>query len=206
VLPEAKRFFAQLARNETGKRAEQLKDVENGLKDPEFKAWLTSVRHYNAMIRNTISITQLEGSNKTNVIPPVATAMIDCRLLPSEHVDHFIHELKKVINDPEIEIVNTDVYEPVPASTVDTDLFRSICGVIEKYYPGALVVTPYSRAANDSRYFQMRNIIAYGFFPFAVPEEELATMHGNDERISTANVKKGVEMLYDLIVDFAGKK
>lgn len=46
-----------------------------------------------ALTRNTCSITRLEGSDKINVVPPEASAEIDCRLLPDQDVDAFVEGL-----------------------------------------------------------------------------------------------------------------
>jgi hypothetical protein len=40
--------------------------------------------------------------------------------------------------------------------------------------------------------------------PFEVSAEELGTMHGNNERVSVANLERGLRVLYGAVVDFAG--
>src|SRR5207244_4655407 len=59
-----------------------LADVRAALRDSAAVRFLTGDLTYNALLRNTISITGLAGSDKTNVIPPVARAALDVRLLP----------------------------------------------------------------------------------------------------------------------------
>lgn len=204
ILPEARQYFAQLAPTESPEHAAGLRDLDVGLRDEAFRRWFLSNRSYNAMVRNTVAITQLEGSNKTNVIPPQASAALDCRLLPGEDIKSFIETVRRVVDDPTIEIETLDSIAPVSASSLDTPLFGAITRVIRRYYPQAIVVTPYSKGANDSRYFQERGIVAYGFVPFAITFEEADAMHGNDERLSVASVREGVRMLFDLIQDFGG--
>lgn len=206
VLPEAQQFFRQVAALEPDpKRAEQLRDVQASLTDPAFSKWFFSNRMWNAMVRNTISLTQLEGSNKTNVIPPQATAAIDCRILPGDDTAAFIERIRALVAPEGVEVVGLDVENAVKASSIDTDLFRCIHDVIQAYFPGTLVVTPYSRAANDSRYFQEKGIVCYGLTPFALTQAEIDTQHGNDERVSVENVKRGVHMIYDIVKRFASR-
>lgn len=204
VLPEAQQFFAQISALETDpKHAAQLRDVRASLRDPEFSRWFFSNRVWNAMVRNTITLTQLEASNKTNVIPPQATAALDCRLLPGQDTTTFIESIQKLVAPEGVEVKGLDLETAVAASPTNTELFRVISGVIGEWFPKALVVTPYSRAANDSRYFQEKGIVSYGFVPFALTQGELDTMHGNDESVSVENVERGVRMLYDMVKRFS---
>ena len=59
-----------------------FEDIERGLADPSFAKRLTSNPVYNAMVRDTISLTILQGGSKANVIPSESTATLDCRLIP----------------------------------------------------------------------------------------------------------------------------
>ena len=63
----------------SGERRQRLKDLKASLQDPAFAAEFTKNLRANAEVRNTISITVLEGSNKVNVIPPQASAQLDVR-------------------------------------------------------------------------------------------------------------------------------
>jgi acetylornithine deacetylase/succinyl-diaminopimelate desuccinylase-like protein len=206
VLPEAQQFFTQLAALEPDRsRAEGMRHLASALEQAPFREWFLSHPVWNAMVRNTISLTRLEGSNKTNVIPPVARAALDCRLLPGEDSAAFVARIRKLVAQDGVEVIADDVEKSVPASSVDTSLFHVIHDVIEKYFPKTLVVTPYSRAANDSRYFQERGIVSYGFVPLVLTEAELNTQHGNNERVSVENVERGVHMLYDVAVGFGSR-
>ena len=57
-----------------------------------------------ALLRNTCSITGLQGSNKINVVPPEASALVDCRLLPDQDHEAFYKEFVGVLNDPSIKV------------------------------------------------------------------------------------------------------
>jgi acetylornithine deacetylase/succinyl-diaminopimelate desuccinylase-like protein len=53
----------------------------------------------------------------------------------------------------------------------------------------------------DSLLARPKGTRAYGMVPFEVTQEELATMHGRDERVSKANVTRGLEVLFRAVVD-----
>jgi acetylornithine deacetylase/succinyl-diaminopimelate desuccinylase-like protein len=52
-----------------------------------------------ALLRNTCSITRLEGSAKINVVPSEAWAELDCRLLPDQDPEAFLADLRALIGD-----------------------------------------------------------------------------------------------------------
>jgi acetylornithine deacetylase/succinyl-diaminopimelate desuccinylase-like protein len=61
------------------------------------------------------------------------------------------------------------------------------------------VATPLLIAATDCRYFRPRGVPCYGFMPFRLPRAETAGIHGNNERLSVANIETGCRMLYEIV-------
>src|SRR5438045_3305217 len=94
VTPTVERSFRDLATIERDSTARRwLSDIRTGLRDSVAARAITARLTYNALLRNTISITGLKGSAQTNVLPPVATAAIDARLLPGQDPAAFLAEL-----------------------------------------------------------------------------------------------------------------
>ena len=82
VTPGVRKFFSDISRDYRGQQRTWLASIDPALKNPRARAWILGDVYWNAILRNTISLTGLQGSNKTNVIPAEATADIDIRLLP----------------------------------------------------------------------------------------------------------------------------
>lgn len=202
LLPEVELYFKQISRFESGKRSEGLQSLGTALADPEFYRWFTSNLQWNALVRNTIAITQFQASTKVNVISGEASAMLNCRFLPGENPAAFLDELRKVIRDKSILIEPQNLEEPVPSSPINTRLFKTVSKVIREHHPDALIAAPPLFATTDSRFWQRRGIVAYGFFPFAFRPEELAGIHGHNERISVQNVKQGVQLLSEILLRY----
>src|SRR5437763_13489402 len=98
VTPTVERYLHDLAAIETdGARRAWLADVRAALKDSAAARALTADLTSNALLRNTISITGLKGSDKTNVIPPLASATLDVRLLPGQNPAAFLADLVRVV-------------------------------------------------------------------------------------------------------------
>ncbi len=151
-----------------------------------------------ALTRNTCSITMLEGSNKINVVPPVASAQLDCRLIPEQDPEAFMQELVTLIDDNAISIERIMGFSPAVSST-DTQLFRVIESLTEEYFPGARVVPAVVSGFTDSHFFRDMDITAYGYKPIILPIEEFTRIHGNDERLSLDNIKLETRMMLNVV-------
>ena len=90
LLPMVKEYFLKMAPKQPPDERPFFEDLEKGLRDPAFSKRLTSNPIHNAMIRDTISLTVLQGGSKVNVIPSESTAMIDCRLIPGSSKETFL--------------------------------------------------------------------------------------------------------------------
>jgi acetylornithine deacetylase/succinyl-diaminopimelate desuccinylase-like protein len=205
VEPVVQTFYVDTADLEpSGERRQRLKDLKASLQDPAFAAEFTKNLRANAEVRNTISITVLEGSNKVNVIPPQASAQLDVRLLPSENPQQFINELRNVIGDESINIEPILSFAP-SASPTDSEFFKALQQVANNHDPGARVTTPLVVGFTDCHYFREKGIPCYGFMPFKLTEKEAALLHGNDERLSVDNVKFGTRVMYEIVQELAAQ-
>src|SRR6266567_4103366 len=158
------------------------------LQDPSFAA----------LTRNTCSITGLEGSNKINVIPAETHAQLDCRLLPDQNQDTFVQELAGDLNEPGIKIEKIMGFTPAVSST-DTPLYRAIVDVTHRRFPDANIVPAVETGFTDSHYFRDLGIACYGFAPFLIPADEEGGVHGNNERISIENIRRGTAMMLEVV-------
>lgn len=194
------KYFGDIARGYDGERRRWLSDVRRAMDDPRARAWITSDVYWNAILRNTISLTVLNGSNKTNVIPAEASAELDIRLLPDQDPAAVLAELKRVVNDSAV--VWTPLIRPKTPleNPIDTDLFRAIERAARERDPGALVTTPMLTGATDRPMYRALGIVTYGVDPFRVEAAESQRgVHGNDERISVENAGFGVRFVYDIL-------
>jgi acetylornithine deacetylase/succinyl-diaminopimelate desuccinylase-like protein len=167
---------------------------------PRARKWITDNIYWNAILRNTISLTMLSGSNKTNVIPAEATAGIDIRLLPDTDPHAFLATLQAIVNDTAVHWDSDEGTKGTLQSPIDTDLFHAIEKASHERNPGAIVTTPMFTAATDRPFYRALGIVTYGFDPFLVENEEMHTgMHGNNERLTVENVGFGLKYLYDVL-------
>jgi acetylornithine deacetylase/succinyl-diaminopimelate desuccinylase-like protein len=200
VLPVTEDFFRALAPYQTGARVAEYRDIRKALQDPVVLNQVESDESLNFLIRNTVSLTMLGGSDQTNVIPPDAWANLDVRLLPGEDPKVFLQKIKAVINDPKVDVMPLkEEFRIANYSPTDTLLYRSIEEVSRVYFPSAPVVPRLTSGYNECQRYRPLGINSYGFTPYMATEEEGSTEHGNDERIRVSQVKSGFRVLYDVV-------
>jgi acetylornithine deacetylase/succinyl-diaminopimelate desuccinylase-like protein len=155
-------------------------------------------RSLRTLLTNTISPTGLHTGVKHNVIPATASATLDCRLVPGYEHKRFIDELRRVIDDSRVEIDVAFASES-PSTPPKSDLHEAIRDVCATIMPEAALLPRVTAGFTDSRTLRRRGVPAYGFVPMLLAPEEQGGMHGNNERISVANLRTGVEVLYNVV-------
>jgi acetylornithine deacetylase/succinyl-diaminopimelate desuccinylase-like protein len=197
VTPPAERYFKDLStREKDPRRRRWLENPAAALRHPAAVKFFTSNLYYNAILRNTISITGMRGSEKTNVIPAEATADLDIRLLPGVRPATFLAGLRRVLADSTVEITTLRPDREASTSPLHGALVEAIREAVQEMEPGALITTPMLAGYTDSYYYRALGIGAYGVSPFRLSETDIRTVHGNDERVSLANIRFGVEFFY----------
>ncbi len=200
VTPGVDRYFRDISRDYPGERGQWLRNVSRSLDDPRAREWILSNLYWNAILRNTISLTGLQGSNKTNVIPPEASAEVDIRLLPDQDPDSVLAALKAVVADTAVKFSPLIVPKAPFESATDTDFFRAVERVTRERDPGAFVTSTMLTGATDRPMYRRLGIQVYGVDPFRTNDEENQRgVHGNDERISVTNFLSGVHFIYDVL-------
>src|SRR4029077_1527665 len=162
----------------------------------------------NSMLRTSIVPTIIKGGFRVNVIPADAEATLDVRVLPDENVEELMATLRKVINDPEIEIVRGDKLNDRPAgapSSIHSEMFQALERAQGKDFPGAGTLPLMGRGATDSAQLRAKGVQAYGIGP-PTSDDDALRVHGNDERIRLEGEGKFLEYLYAAVVDVAASK
>jgi len=155
-------------------------------------------RQLKTIMTNTISATGLRSGVKHNVIPASAEATLDCRLVPGYEHEQFVAEVRRVIDDPKVD-VETVFGSESPSTSPDTELHEAIREMCAEVMPEAALLPRVSAGFTDSRTFRRRGIPSYGFVPMLLGAGEMGGQHGNNERLSLKNIRLGVELLYRVV-------
>jgi len=206
VTPAAERSFRDLATIERDTTVRRwLSDIRAALRDSVAARYITADLSYNALLRNTLSITRLKCRDKSNVIPPVSTAAIGVSLLPGQDAAAFLPDLMRVMGDSAVSIRPQGPNWPATESSTETEMFRAIAAVAHARHPNALVTTLMLPGFTDSHYFRRMGIASYGLGPFPLTQGDSRGVHGNDERVSIQALRFGVRFYYDVVARVAAK-
>jgi acetylornithine deacetylase/succinyl-diaminopimelate desuccinylase-like protein len=169
-------------------------------RDPGILEMLASAdAQLGAVTRDTVNLTGLCAGHKHNVIPATAEATLDCRLLPDTDPDRFVRDMASLVDDPAIEIERVLAHDS-GQSLLDSSLVRIIGEVVAgRYGDDAAVLPLLSPGFTDSHAYRAAGAEAYGFVPVLLTREELATIHGHDERIHVDNLVLGTEILFEVL-------
>src|SRR5262249_19574288 len=104
---------------------------------------LAANKFTNAIQHSTISLTTLRSGvghpPKVNVIPSVAEATLDCRLLPGTSRDAWVAEIRKRLGDPELKVEVIYEGEDSTVTSQDSPLYRALESAARRESPGAIV-------------------------------------------------------------------
>jgi len=207
VLPVVEEFLRDMAPYESPARARQFRNIKQALLDRNFQEQVEHDESLNFLLRNTISLTMLGGSEQTNVIPPEAWANLDVRLLPGEDPKEFLAAIRKVVADPNVTVEpQQSEFRVANYSPTNTALFAAVRKVSAQYFPGTPVVPKITSGYTENQRYRPLGIQAYGFNPFTATDEEGSTEHGNDERVRVDEVRRAPKILYDVVATVAAGK
>jgi len=207
ALPVVAEFMRRVADQQAPEMAAKFRDVTKAMNDAKFHAWLERQEGLAYMFRATISLTQLEGSGQTNVIPSVATAHLDVRLLPGDKPEEFLAAIRKVVGDADVTIEpESKTFREANMSPTDNQLFRAIEQAAAHYFPGAPVLPRLNNGYTENQRYRELGIVSFGFSPYQNTAEETASEHGDNERIRVEQIRRGYRMLFDVVTRVAGAK
>lgn len=154
----------------------------------------------NALVRTTTAPTMLSAGIKDNVIPNSASAVINFRILAGETSEDILAHIRKVVTDDRVVIeILPGLSEPAPVSPTEVYGFNSILKTIRQIYPEAIVAPTIMLASSDSKHFTGVSPNIYRFAPIIVTSDDMARIHGVDERVRTEDFLKGITYYYYLI-------
>lgn len=139
-----------------------------------------------ALTRTSFAPTMLRAGIKDNVLPAEAEAVINVRLLPGDAMADVEAHLRRVIDDPEVELERLAHFsgEASALSPTDTPEFRRLETAVNAVFPEALVSTGLVVGGTDARHYGAVARLRYNFTPVLLRADDLPRIHGRDERIA----------------------
>jgi acetylornithine deacetylase/succinyl-diaminopimelate desuccinylase-like protein len=198
-------YFERSAQLEDGQTAADMRAVLTDRPDSGATSFvrLTANPFYNAILRTTCVATMLEGGQAFNALPQLASATVNCRVMPGEPVDEIKSTLQRVLADDQI--ILTQIDQPVLSapSALQEEIMGSIEKLSQEFWPGAIVLPTMSAGATDGSYLRNAGIPTYGHSGLAGDIND-SRAHGKDERILVKSFYQGDDYLYRLVKMLSG--
>jgi len=197
-------YFERLAAISPPQMAGWYRDILNPARASEADQYFrrSEPGHY-SILRTSVVPTIVNIGFRSNVIPSEGEAMLDVRALPDEDLTKFVSELRRVIDDPSIEVIppKTSARPVAPPSRIDTDLFRAFEKVGRQMF-NAPTLPNMMTGATDNAQLRAMGVQAYGTGPVVTPEEgPLGGAHGDDEHLSVRSLMTMIEYLWNVVME-----
>jgi len=167
--------------------------------------------HLNAITRTTLSPTVIHAGTTENVLPSVAEAIINIRIMPGETLASTYERVRDLVADDIIsvlpaygdQLMGDHRWDPVDISDIDSPHFHMLYQYIRAAFPGAHATAILMPGATDSRHY--RNVCKriFRFSPALLSTEESNRTHGVDERLSFENAARMVAFFQVLMRDMS---
>jgi acetylornithine deacetylase/succinyl-diaminopimelate desuccinylase-like protein len=170
---------------------------------------LTENKFNNAIQKSTISLTSLRSGvgdpPRVNVIPSVAEATLDCRVLPGTTAAAWLKLIQTRLADPAIKIEIINQGDDPVVTPQNTKLYAALEHAVKHHYPDAIVTPMTVPYGTDGNGYRARGVKNYGFFPGIVPAASILSMHGDAEFLPIDAIAPAIQIMYDALVETASR-
>ena len=166
--------------------------------DAAAVARLSALPFYNARLRTTCVPTRVTAGHADNALPQLASAIVNCRLLPGETSAHVEQVLRGVIADPQVSVKAISSMTTTAPTLPPAKLLGIIEKVTSRFWPGVPVLPTMSAGATDGRFLRAAGIPTYGVSGL-FHEVDDNRAHGRDERLAVRSFVEGQAFTYALL-------
>lgn len=174
--------------------------VNRDIFGPLLKVLLIKLHPVGASImRTTFAFTQFKGSDAPNVIPPSATAVVNCRINIGQTQEEVVKHIKSVVGKDIVLGQLTDGFDPSPVSDINSYAYKIIKRSILEVFPD-FIPAPYPFiAATDSKYYYKVCDNVFRFTPFEMTQEDQHRIHALNERCGVKALAQATQFFARLL-------
>jgi acetylornithine deacetylase/succinyl-diaminopimelate desuccinylase-like protein len=155
------------------------------------------------LLSDSITPTSMSAGYSSNVVPGEAHVSFDCRLLPDTDPDDFVETMRAKAERHGCRV--TDVRHggsgPVSQPGPLFDVLRRASLELEDGVVATASLTP---GITDLRFFRAKGATGYGWCPLLLTSEQLATVHGADERVVVEDFERAVRVTAAVVAEATG--
>lgn len=149
-----------------------------------------------AITRTQLALWRQTGDALMREIP---TLSYSASVLPGDSTEALLRRVRRVIAHTPIALHVSCFEEPGAVSPAQGLAWDALSTAIQVHFPGVQIVPSLLPAGTDARRMETLCPNVYRFSPFVFPPEEMARMHGYDERLSLENLHRGVAFFRQML-------
>lgn len=172
---------------------------------------------HDALLRTTRAFVIEDAGYKENVIPSSAHVRVNCRAVPGgQKPREFLAQVRERLEGRPVTVsiaappgmseedylTQLDATWATPPADRDTPLWKAIRHAAQTTYPEARFAPALFEAGTSLGPWRARGIPGYGVYPYVIDNEQLIAMHGNDEAIFVAALRRGTTFMYRMLETF----
>ena len=170
------------------------------LTGPLVRSQLEASNSANAMLRSTLVATVFKAGERENVLPGVATAWVNSRLLPGDSSQRVEQHVREVLQGLDVSVDAEP--QRVEASAISRSSggdFALIERSLRELQPEVAVAPGLLVGGTDSRHFDGVAEQVYRFSPVHAASGDMSRFHGSNERIAVSNLVQMVQFYERLL-------
>ena len=154
-------------------------------------------------LRTSVSPNIFQGGYRSNVIPSEAKATLDVRMVPDEDRAAFLEQLKKIVNDPAVDVHYTNngpVRPAAPPARLDSELYKAVEAAVTKIY-SVPAVPNMQTGATDKAPLRAKGQECVGIGSAIDVEDQIKGygMHSDQERILESELYRFVRFNWEIV-------
>jgi len=172
------------------------------ISEPVVERFLEMDPETAALLHTTIAPTMLNAGVKDNVLPPTAHATINFRLHPRDSIDDAVAHVRRAIADPKVDIrvMTENASEASKVADIHGPAYAFLSREIEDSF-GIRVAPVLAIVATDSRHYLPIADNVFRLDPFHFGPDDLARIHGTNERLAVGDLAPAVGFYMHLMQD-----
>ena len=209
-----KTYFSNLAGQETGQTAVDIRAILAAPPDLDAAARLSADPSFNSNFRTTCVATRLAAGHANNALAQTAQANVNCRIFPGHSPEEIRHQLIEILGNSKLTVKyvsdSDDVSDTAPERKAMVppppipEVFAPLTRLTQAIWPGVPVTPIMENGASDSIFFAQAGIPCYGYSAIALERDD-ERAHGQDERLPMDSYWKSLDFFYSFLKAVGGK-
>lgn len=176
------------------------------LEDPTDAAAIAEMRrqpNVANILWTTCVATMLKAGTAENALPPSASALVNCRILPGTPAAEVQAKIQAAVGDKiSVKLVGEAVESPV--SPIRKDIMAALQKAVRATHPGAVLAPSMSAGGTEGREYRRKGIPTYGAGSLVMVMPDDMRAHGSNERLPLASFDDQLTYWNVLLGEIAG--